>query len=153
MNVLPHSRKMRNDDGERGQALVEFILILPFLFLILAALIYFGRLIYATIALDMASYDACRAAVEALRRDDGQSQGLTAGRETLNGFSMSAASARLTVTPQGNWDRGVWVRCQTEYTLRVNDIPMVQLFHPGGAVPLRATQWSRIQTWRSWWER
>ncbi len=144
--------KMKNNN-ERGQAMVEFILILPFLFIILAALIFFGRLIYATIALDMASYDACRAAVESLRRDDGQTQGLVAGRETLNGFSMSAASARLVVTPRGKWDRGAWVRCRTQYNLKVNDIPMVQLFHPSGAVPLRATQWSRIQTWRSWWER
>ncbi len=150
--MVEHISKKQNS-AERGQAMVEFILILPFLFLILAALFYFGRLIYATIALDMASYDACRAAVESLRRDDGQTQGLVAGRETLNGFSMSAASARLTVTPQGKWDRGAWVRCRTEYNLKVNDIPMVQLFHPGGAVPLRATQWSRIQTWRSWWER
>lgn len=153
MNVLRRFQKIRINDGERGQALVEFVLILPFMFLILAALIYFGRLIYATIALDMASYDACRAAVESLRRDDGQKQGLTAGRETLNGFSMSASSARLSVTSQGNWDRGGWVRCRTEYTLKVNDIPMVQLFHKGGAVPLKATRWSRIETWRSWWER
>ncbi|MCC7165515.1 MAG: pilus assembly protein [Anaerolineae bacterium] len=153
MNVLCRSQKIRDNEGEHGQALVEFVLILPFLFLILAALIYFGRLIYATIALDMASYDACRAAVESLRRDDGQIQGLTAGRETLNGFSLSAASARLTVVPQGKWDRGAWVRCRTGYTMKVNDIPMVQLFHPGGAVPLKATRWSRIETWRSWWER
>lgn len=152
MNFLRHF-KNRNGDAERGQALLEFVLILPFLFIILAALIYFGRLIYANIALNMASYDACRAAVESLRRDDGQAAGLTAGRETLDGFSMNAGSARLTVTPQGQWDRGAWVRCRTDYTLRVNDIPMVQLFHPGGAVPLSATRWSRIETWRSWWER
>ncbi len=145
--------KHQKEHAEHGQALLEFVLILPFLFIILAALIYFGRLIYASMALNMASYDACRAAVESLRRDDGQAQGLTAGRETLEGFSMNAASARLTVTPQGKWDRGAWVRCRTDYTLKVNDIPMVQLFHTGGAVPLRTTRWSRIETWRSWWER
>ena len=145
--------KPTTDDAQQGQALLEFVLILPFLFIILAALIYFGRLVYASMALNMASYDACRAAVESLRRDDGQTQGLTAGRETLEGFSMNAASARLTVTPQGKWDRGAWVRCRTDYSLKVNDIPMVQLFHAGGAVPLRATRWSRIETWRSWWER
>lgn len=138
---------------QSGQGLVEFVLILPFLFIFFAALIFFGRLIYSTIALNMASYDACRAAVESLRKDDGQKQGLDAGRETLNGFSMSAASARLTVTPQGNWDRGAWVRCQTQYTLKVSDIPMVQLFYTGGAIPLQSNRWSRIQTWRSWWER
>ena len=142
-----------NDADERGQALVEFVLILPFLFILFAALIFFGRLIYSTIALNMSSYDACRAAVESLRQDDGQRQGLDAGRETLNGFSMSAASARLTVTPQGKWDRGAWVRCQTQYTLKVSDIPMVRLFYAGGAIPLQSTRWSRIQTWRSWWER
>jgi hypothetical protein len=153
MKTSSDSHKDKKGREERGQALVEFVLILPFLFVILAALIYFGRLIYANIALNMASYDACRAAVESLHPGDGELQGLTAGRETLEGFSMNASSARLAVRSQGNWDRGAWVRCRTQYVLKVNDIPMVQLFHSDGAVPLRQTRWSRIQTWRSWWER
>jgi len=153
MKWLWRSQHQTDEDNERGQALVEFVLILPFLFILFAALLFFGRLIYSTIALNMSSYDACRAAVESLRQDDGQRQGLDAGRETLNGFSMSAASARLTVQSQGKWDRGAWVRCQTQYTLKTNDIPMVRLFYPGGAIPLKSIIWSRIQTWRSWWER
>jgi hypothetical protein len=138
---------------EAGQAFVELVLILPFLFITIAALIFFGRVLYAKIALDMASYDACRAAVESLRPDDGLRQGLTAGRETLNGFYMNPAGAKLTVAPNGAWGRGVWVNCNARYNLYVGDIPLVSLFNSGGTVPLSAKTWSRIETWRSWWER
>ncbi len=138
---------------ESGQAFVELVVILPFLFITIAALVFFGRVLYAKIALDMASYDACRAAVEALRPDDGQQQGLTAGRETLSGFYMNAASAQLTVASTLTWGRGVWVSCNSRYNLYVGDIPLVSLFNAGRTVPLSAKTWSRIETWRSWWQR
>jgi TadE-like protein len=150
LKARPKLQRLRQD--ESGQAFVELVLILPFLFITIAALIFFGRVLYAKIALDMASYDACRAAVEALLPGDGLEQGLTAGRETLSGFYMNPAGAQLTVAPDGVWGRGVWVSCNTRYNLYVGDIPLVSLFNSGRTVPLNANTWSRIETWRSWWE-
>jgi len=62
----------------RGQAYVELIMVLPILLILVAAVIFFGRILYLKIALDMASYDGVRAAVEALDEQAGISQGVTA---------------------------------------------------------------------------
>ena len=61
-------------------------MVLPLFLLVISALVFFGRVLYVKIALDMTSYDACRAAVEALQPGDGVSQGLIAGQATLQGI-------------------------------------------------------------------
>ena len=61
----PSSFRLRPSQG--GQAYIELVMVLPLFLIVIAALILFGRVLYVKIALDMASYDACRAAVEALR--------------------------------------------------------------------------------------
>jgi hypothetical protein len=125
--------------------------VLPLFLIVIAALIFFGRVLYVKIALDMASYDACRAAVEALRPGDGISQGLVAGRETLRGFYLNPAGATVAISPAGGWARGTPVQCIASYDLFVGDIPGVQSFATGSGVPLQSTTWSRVELWRSDW--
>jgi hypothetical protein len=138
-----------NGDAERGQALIELVIVLPFFFLIIAALIFFGRALYVQIALDMAAYDGCRAAVEALHPGDGMEQGLIAARGTLQGFYLNAGAAFLLIEG-GGWDRGALVRCTAEYNLFVGDVPWLK-FHDGPNVALRSVAWSRVESWRSDW--
>lgn len=133
-----------------GQAYIEFMLVLPLFLITVAALIFFGRVLYVKIALDMAAYDACRAAVEAMQRDDGLSQGGIAGHTTLRGFNLNAGAARLAVEPQGSWQRGTAVRCRAGFDLYVGDIPLVNAF-AGKSVNLGSESWSRVETWRSYW--
>ncbi len=137
--------------GESGQAYIELVMVLPLFLLVVAALIFFGRVLYVKIALDMASYDSCRAAVEALRPGDGVAQGMTAGRETLRGFHLNPAGANIAISPAGGWARGTPVQCIASYDLFVGDIPNVSSFANGSGVPLQSTTWSRVELWRSDW--
>ncbi|CAG0947834.1 hypothetical protein ANRL1_04606 [Anaerolineae bacterium] len=137
--------------SDSGQAYVELVMVLPLFLIVIAALIFFGRVLYVKIALDMTSYDGCRAAVEALRPGDGIAQGLVAGRETLKGFYLNPAGANITIAPAGGWARGTPVQCIATYDLFVGDIPGVSGFASGSGVPLQSTTWSRVELWRSDW--
>ena len=143
----------RRDGGKReaGQAYIELVMVLPLFLIVIAALIFFGRLLYVKIALDMASYDACRAAVEALRPGDGVAQGMTAAQETLAGFHLNPGGASIAIVPAGAWDRGMPVRCMASYDLFVGDIPSVSAFASGTRLPIQSTTWSRVELWRSDW--
>ena len=138
-------------EGESGQAYVELVMVLPLFLIVIAALIFFGRVLYVKIALDMASYDACRAAVEALQASDGIAQGLTAGRQTLAGFYLNAGAARIAVSPAGGWARGTPVQCTVTYDLLVGDVPGAAAFASGRGIATESTTWSRVETWRSDW--
>ena len=134
-----------------GQAYIELVMALPLFLIVIAALIFFGRVLYVKIALDMASYDACRAAVEALQPGDGVAQGMVAGRETLKGFYLNPDGANVTIAPAGAWQRGTPIQCKATYDLFVGDIPGVTGFAAGTGVPLQSTTWSRVELWRSDW--
>ena len=134
-----------------GQAYIELVMVLPLFLIVIAALVFFGRVLYVKIALDMTSYDACRAAVEALRPAEGISQGIVAGRETLKGFNLNPAGAGITIAPAGGWQRGTPVQCMATYDLFVGDVPGVSSFANGSGIPLQSTTWSRVELWRSDW--
>jgi Flp pilus assembly protein TadG len=136
---------------DTGQAYIELVMVLPLFLIVIAALILFGRVLYVKIVLDMASYDACRAAVEALRHGDGIAQGMIAGQETLRGFYLNPAGANITISPAGGWTRGTPVRCVAAYDLFVGDIPALSSIASGSGVPLQSTTWSRVELWRSDW--
>ncbi len=141
----------RSRKGERGQAFIELVLVLPLFLLVIAALILFGRVLYVKIALDMASYDACRAAVEAMDGRAGMSQGHTAGINTLQGFYLNANAASVSIAPQGVWQRGTPVACRAGFKLYVGDIPLLATFVSGKSIGLQSETWSRVETWRSYW--
>ncbi|CAG0945068.1 hypothetical protein ANRL1_02100 [Anaerolineae bacterium] len=145
------TRSVHAERSERGQAYIELVMVLPLFLIVIAALILFGRVLYVKLALDMTSYDACRAAVEALRPGDGVSQGMIAGQATLRGFYLNPAGANITVSPAGGWTRGTPVRCVAAYDLFVGDIPGLSSIAAGSGVPLQSTTWSRVELWRSDW--
>ena len=134
-----------------GQAYIEFILILPLVLILLAGVIFFGRILYLKIALDMASYDGVRAAVEALDQAAGINQGTVAARATLEGFHINAQGAAVSITPMGPWERGQQVCCRITYNLTVGDIPFVGAFYPHGGFHVSSMTCSRVETLRSEW--
>jgi len=137
--------------SEEGQAYIELVMVLPLFLMVIAALILFGRVLYIKIALDMTSYDACRAAVEALQPGDGMSQGMMAAQTTLRGFYLNPNGANISISPAGGWTRGTPVRCVAAYDLFVGDIPGLSDIAVGSGVPLESTTWSRVELWRSDW--
>jgi len=137
--------------GSKGQALAEFVMVLPLLLVVLAGLIFFGRLLYVRIALDMASYDCVRTAVEALEANAGITQGRIAALNTLSGFGLDASGAGISIASVGAWERGAQVFCRVSYNLEVGDVPFVGAFFSGASFPLESTSWSRVETFRSEW--
>ncbi|HIC94549.1 MAG TPA: pilus assembly protein [Anaerolineae bacterium] len=142
---------MRTWWDSRGQAYIELIMVLPVLLVLIAGVIFFGRILYLKIALDMASYDGVRAAVEALEEQAGISQGIAAAYNTLAGFHINPAGAGIEVVSVGPWTRGAQVYCRVSYNLNVGDIPFLGGFFSGLSIPLRSTTWSRVETLRSEW--
>ena len=135
----------------RGQALIEFVASLFVLLVILAGLIFFGRVLYVRIGLDMASYDGVRAASAALDASAGITQGRVAALNTLVGFGLDASDAVVTVASVGAWERGAQVYCRVSYNLSVADVPFVAAFFSGVSVSLESRSWSRVETHRSEW--
>jgi Flp pilus assembly protein TadG len=155
LNRFFHLRSfiLQTKRSETGQTYIELVMVLPLFLMVIAALILFGRVLYVKMALDMTSYDACRAAVEALRPGDGVSQGMIAGQATLRGFYLNPTGANISVSPAGRgaWTRGIPVRCVAAYDLFVGDIPGLSDVAVGSGVPLQSTTWSRVELWRSDW--
>jgi len=135
-----------------GQAYIELIMVLPIVLILLAGVLFFGRVLYLKIALDMASYDGARAAVEALEEGAGISQGVIAAQNTLAGFHVNWAAAQIEVVPVGPWQRGAQVYCRIGFNLDVSDVPFIGRIWGGGlSIPMQSVAWSRVETLRSEW--
>jgi Flp pilus assembly protein TadG len=138
--------------SEEGQAYVELVIVLPIFIILMAAMIYFGRLLYVKLALDMVTYDACRAAVESMDESSGIYQGIVAGRNTILGWSINPTAAQVSVQPQSSWDRGTIVICRASYDVFVGDIPGIRTFITSSSVHLTSTAANRVETYRSIWQ-
>ena len=144
------------DESERGQASVELLLVIPVLFFLIIAVVFFGRILYTRIALDSATYDCARSAVESLRRERGTEQGAYAGWNTLEGFYLDASDAEFGIQHTigyGRWYRGTDVTCYARYNVRVGDLPFAGLLYPGQAVPLYSQIRLQVERYASFWER
>lgn len=135
----------------RGQAYVEFVMILPVLLILLAAVIFFGRILYLKIAIDMASYNGIRTAVEALDHGAAVHQGYTAARNTLAGFHIHAGAAQIAVTSTGAWQRGQHACCHVTYNVGVGNIPFLGAFFPQENILMGSTTCSRVAPLRAGW--
>jgi len=138
--------------GEGGQAYIEFLIILPILLVFIAAILYFGRVLYAAIAADVASYDCVRTAAEALRQENGVEQGITAAYNTMRGFWLDGSGVRVQVWAPGGWERGNEVRCRVTYGISLRGVPLVQLLGFPHTFPVRSTARLRIEEYKSRWE-
>lgn len=118
---------LRGLKREEGFALTEFALVLPLFIVLAAGVFYFGRITYAKIAADMASYDCVRTAAEALDAGHGQAQGLRAAQDTIEGFYMGGAPPRVVVYAPNGWKRGRQVRCRVSYGISLKGVPLIHL--------------------------
>jgi Flp pilus assembly protein TadG len=139
---------------ERGQASVELLLVIPVLFFMVVAVVFFGRILYVRIALDSATYDCARSAVESLRYHRGIEQASYAGWNTLSGFYLDASDAEFRVSytvGYGRWYRGTEVTCHAQFNVRVDDLPFVGALYPGRAIPLHSTTTLQVERYASYW--
>lgn len=121
MTVLRRPPSARR--GESGQAMVEFMMVLPILLLLLIGIIQFGLLFYNYIDLTSATRDGARKAV-VLRLDE---ESATAVTETITHSTtiVNDDGLDIDITPGGPWEAGSEVVVRTRYDYEVNVMGIV----------------------------
>ncbi|MBU0495607.1 MAG: pilus assembly protein [Chloroflexi bacterium] len=136
--------------NEQAQAYIEFLMLLPVALLLIAGVIFFGRVLYTQIALDNATYDGVRAGIASLHSGRESVQATQAARWTLAGYHLDPGDARVQV---GGFlgGRGNLLSCRVDYTVYVGDIPFVDRFFPAAGVPLSSTASGQVERYKSRW--
>jgi len=142
----------RRLQSERGQSVIELVLILPLLVAIFAILVFFGRVLYVRLAVEQASFDGARAAIESLNAGRGPDQGYATAYATLQGWRLSPGHGAVRLY-YNDWDRGTGLTCRVGYKVRVSDIPLVGWFYSGGGgVRVQAATTLRVEQYKSRWD-
>jgi hypothetical protein len=118
------ARRRGKSITRRGQSYVEFLMVVPVLLLVLAALIAFGQMLYTKLGLEAASWAATRHAIATLDDERGVSQAHLAARYSLDGYGLNVDAAQVKVRHWGKWGRGTLVRSTVCYQLPDAPIPM-----------------------------
>ena len=147
----PNGRIRDPRRGERGQALAELAVVLPLVLILVSGIMFFGRVLYTALAVDAASFDGARAAVETLTRARGPEQGVQAATLTLSGYYLDPGAAGITVVPLTAWDRGSAVLSHVCYNVRVDDIPLVRWFFGGQSMQVNAITTMSVDYYKSRW--
>ena len=153
LNRIRHiiRRRLRHGVGERGQAYVEFLLVMPLYIVLIVGATYFGRAWYAKIAAEVAAYDGTRTAIEAMGEPQGVWQGLVAARQTLAGFYLDPAHADVRVVPVDVWGRGQAVRCDVRYRVDLSGVPLIELIGADPTLPVWARGVGQVEAYKSAW--
>lgn len=120
MRNSSEKRRLPRRDGERGQALVEFALVLPLLVLLLFAVIQFGIVYNNYITLtDAVRAGARKAAVSRLTTDPSGPVGVTKTEVVNAGSDLHLTAGDVTVTSGWNPGDDVTVQASTPYSLNL----------------------------------
>jgi len=142
---------LRSENGERGQAYVEVLLLLPLYVVLIVGVTYFGRAWYAKIAAEVAAYDGTRTAIEAMGEPRGTWQGIIAARQTLAGFYLDPSHADVRVVPLDVWGRGQAVRCDVRYRVDLSGVPLIELIGADPVLPVWARAVGQVEAYKSEW--
>ncbi len=143
---MRRSRKQKR--AKKGQAYVEFIIVLPLLLLLIAGSMGFGQMLYVKLAMEAAAWSGCRHAVATLDEARGVNQAYLAVRHTLQGFGLVPDEARAFVTRWGQWGRGSQVQVRVCYRVPPPPVPMGEMFAP---TYMCARQTMPVYRWKSKW--
>lgn len=133
---------------EKGQAYVEFIIVLPLLLLLIAGSMAFGQMLYVRLAMEAAAWSGCRHAVATLNEGRGINQAYQAVRYTVSGFGLVPDDARAFVTRWGQWGRNTQVRVRVCYDVPPPPVPLGDTFVPSR---MCAVQIMPVHKWQSRW--
>ncbi|GAA2110208.1 hypothetical protein GCM10009802_07050 [Streptomyces synnematoformans] len=133
------------DDGQRGSAAVELVLLTPLLVLVLLVVVAFGLLADARLVVADAAHQAARAASLARTENDAHTQAERAADAALReaGSSCTRPTVHLTT---GGLAPGATVTARVTCTA-----DLAGLTHTGlpGHVPLKGTAFSVVDSFRS----
>jgi hypothetical protein len=144
-------RVLRRENGERGQAYMEVLVLLPLYLVLIVGAAYFGRAWYAKIAAEMASYSGTRTAIEAMGEPRGTWQGIIAARQTLAGFYLDPSHADVRVVPLDVWGRGQAVRCDVRYRVDLSGLPLIDWISADPVLPVWARSVGQVEAYKSEW--
>lgn len=133
---------------EKGQAYVEFIIVLPLLLLLIAGSMAFGQMLYVRLAMEAAAWSGCRHAVATLDEGRGVSQAYQGVRYTVSGFGLVPDDAVAFVTRWGEWGRDTQVRVRVCYEVPPPPVPLGDIFAPTNVC---AVQIMPVYKWKSRW--
>lgn len=138
---------MVNRRVRRGQAYVEFVLVLPLLLLLVAGVIAYGQAFYAKLATQAAAWSGARHAVATLNEDRGPAQARLGVRYALSGFGLNPDTAQVQVF-YGAWGRATDVRVQVCYPVPQPPVP-----YGDRLIPTRVCSQQIMPTyrWKSRW--
>jgi Flp pilus assembly protein TadG len=131
---------------ERGTAVMELAAILPFMALLLSAVVAFGPFVHMRIAAQQAAYDCAFSAAQSLDPGQGFLQGMLTGQQSFRSFGLKSANA--TVLVRGSWGRGGQVTCTVTYLVPAA-FPFKKIVHMPGSVQASVTL--PVQQWKSEW--
>jgi Flp pilus assembly protein TadG len=115
----------RGSDKQRGQALVEFAVLLPVLLLVLFAILQFGVVFNNYIQVTSAAREGCRKA--AVSRGLGTSGAESAAVTAADGTASGLTQSQLSITFPGNptFAQGSTVTVQASYPYSISLLGLV----------------------------
>jgi Flp pilus assembly protein TadG len=137
---------------KRGQGAMEIVLIIPFMILVFAVLVVFGRLVYIQVALDSAARDGARMAVETLSDGRGPEQGYRAASWALSGFNLRPEQATYTLNTHQAWGRGTEVEMRVSYRPSMQDVMGVGWIFDYTNRTMTGRAVMRVEEWKSRWQ-
>ncbi len=119
----PCLRRRRRRNGEDGQALVEFALVLPILLLLLLGIAQFGMLFYTYIDLTSATRDGARRIAVARTTNAGTADArkVVADDTTV----VDDSQTTITVTPDAPWTANQSVTVKVTYPYKLDIMGLV----------------------------
>ena len=110
-------------DRSRGQALVEFVLVLPPLLLVLLGIIQFGLVFADWIQVTNATRDGARKAAVSRYNASGVSAVTTTAKNST--WSLNKSAMTVTVSPAQPWTAGQTVTVTVKYPFSINILGVV----------------------------
>lgn len=101
------------------------ILSVPVLLVILGMMIYFGRALYAKAAIEEAAAAGARFAATSLSGQQGCAQAQAAVVQALQGYSLDASSAAVSIRPRTAWGRGTQALVDVSYHVGQSRVPIL----------------------------
>ena len=141
-------RNNNSGDRERGQAYIEFVLVLPLFLIVIAGVVGFGQMLYTKLALSGAAWSGSRHAIATLSQTRGVNQAYQGVRYALDGFGLNPDRAQAQVSVWGAWGRGTQIRTRVCYTVPSPPVPFGQVLAPQQVC---ASQTLPVYRWKSKW--
>ncbi len=132
--------------AERGTAILETALVLPFLLALALGVVGVGRVVQAQMGVRAVAREAARAAALANSGVDADPLGRGQAAAVASGYGLRGSALQVDLEV-GGFARGSTVRATVRYQVHLDDLPLLSWL----SVPLSSTHVERVDRYRSRW--